>query len=314
MDPTKPAKVDPKKIIEAVENHGVTNSFGSPALWGRVAEYCLKHKIGLPSIKRLLMAGATVPETVLKNLKAVLSPDADTFTPYGATEALPVASISGNERLSTTEEESRHGAGTCVGKPLEGITVRIIEITDAPIPAWDENLVKGQGRIGEIVVKGDVVTHEYFGMKEATELAKIPEGNAVWHRMGDIGYIDKQGRVWFCGRKAHRVVTKDRILFSVPCEAIFNRHEKVFRSALVGVGAANDKRPVIIIEPHKGTWPKYFWERRRLVKELLEMGGRFEHTKEIKDVLFHKSFPVDIRHNVKISREKLAAWVESRLQ
>jgi len=312
MDPTKPAKVNPKKIVDAVQNHGVTNSFGSPALWNRVSEYCVNHQIRLPSIKRILMAGAPVPGTLLARLKEILSPEAETYTPYGATESLPITSISGSERLAETEEKTRRGAGTCVGKPLDGITIKIIKMIDQPIAAWDESLVLGQGEIGEIVVKGDVVTREYFQMERETALAKIPEGSTIWHRMGDVGYIDKQNRVWFCGRKAHRVTTKDQILFSVPCEAIFNQHPNVFRSALVGIGPKDNQRPVIVIEPRK--MAKYFWEKNQFKKELLKMGQEFEHTKEIKDVLLHSSFPVDIRHNVKISREKLATWAEGKIK
>jgi acyl-CoA synthetase (AMP-forming)/AMP-acid ligase II len=312
MDPTKPAKVNPKKIVDAVQNHGVTNSFGSPALWNRVSEYCIKHNIRLPSIKRILMAGAPVPGTLLERLKEILSPEAETYTPYGATEALPITSISGSERLAETERKTRRGAGTCVGKPLDGITINIIKMTDKSISTWDENLILGQGEIGEIAVKGNVVTREYFRMEKETDQAKIPEENAIWHRMGDIGYFDKQNRVWFCGRKAHQVTTKDLILFSVPCEAIFNQHPNVFRSALVGFGPKDNQRPVIVIEPKK--MPKHFRERNQLKNELLKMGQEFEHTKEIKDVLLHSSFPVDIRHNVKISREKLAVWAEGKIK
>ena len=313
MNPSKPAEVDPQKIVEAIYNHGVTNSFGSPALWNRVGDYCIQHDIILPSLKRILMAGAPVPGTLLDKLKNILSPDADTQIPYGATESMPIASISGSERLSGTEEETKKGEGTCVGKPLDGITIKIITITDEPILAWDENLLLGQCEKGEIVVRGDVVTHGYFRMKQETEKAKIPDGDFVWHRMGDIGYLDEQNRVWFCGRKAHRVITQEQTLFSVPCEAVFNQHPRVFRSALVGTGPKNNQRPIIIIEPHKGEMPQSTQSRKQFVQELLEMGGKVEHTKMIEDILFHPSFPVDIRHNVKIFREKLAVWAENKL-
>ncbi len=312
MNPSKPASVNPKKIVSAIEKYGVTTSFGSPAIWDRVGEYCVKHSLRLPSIKRILMAGAPVPEYVLKRFKNILSENADTFTPYGATEALPIASISGTERLKT-EAKSRAGAGTCVGKPLAGITIKIIKITDGPIPEWNKNLVLKRDEKGEIVVKGDIVTREYFRMKEQTALAKISDGDTVWHRMGDTGYFDENGRLWFCGRKDQRVITKNNILFTIPCEAIFNRHPDVFRSALVGIGPKNEQRPIIIIEPTKGEMPR-FLSRKLFVKELLEISRRFEHTEDITGVLFHRSFPVDIRHNVKIRREKLAQWAERKIK
>lgn len=313
MDFAKPAKVNPKKIVKTILKHNITTSFGSPAIWDRVGQYCLERRIRLPSIKRILMAGAPVPGHVLEKFSNILTSRADTFIPYGATEALPVTSMRGKERLKT-EEKSRKGAGTCVGKPLPGMTVKIILITDVPIPVMRDNLLVAKGEKGEIIVKGDVVTREYFCMKEQTALAKISDGDHLWHRMGDIGYFDEEGLLWFCGRKDHRVVTKDKTLFPVPCEAVFNQHPGVYRSALVGVGPENNKRPIIIIEPEKRKMPRFLWFRKQFVNELLEMGRRFEHTKGISQVLFHPSFPVDIRHNVKISREKLSLWAEGKLK
>lgn len=313
MDFAKPAKVNPKKIVKAILKHNITTSFGSPAIWDRVGQYCLERRIRLPSIKRILMAGAPVPGHVLEKFSNILTSRADTFIPYGATEALPVTSMRGKERLKT-EEKSRKGAGTCVGKPLPGMTVKIILITDVPIPVMRDNLLVAKGEKGEIIVKGDVVTREYFCMKEQTALAKISDGDTLWHRMGDIGYFDEEGLLWFCGRKDHRVVTKDKTLFPVPCEAVFNQHPGVYRSALVGVGPENNKCPIIIIEPEKRKMPRFLWFRKQFVNELLEMGRRFEHTKGISQVLFHPSFPVDIRHNVKISREKLSLWAEGKLK
>jgi len=310
MDPTKPAKVNPKKIVSAIEKYEVTTSFGSPAIWDRVGEYCIKYDLRLPSIKRILMAGAPVPEYVLKRFKNILSDNADTFTPYGATEALPIASISGSERLKT-ETKSQTGAGTSVGKVLPGITIKIIKITDDPIPEWNDSLLLKKGEKGEIVVKGDSVTREYFRMKEQTALAKILDGGTVWHRMGDIGYFDESNQLWFCGRKDQRVITKNKTLLTIPCEAIFNRHPAVFRSALVGIGPKNNQRPIIIIELKKGKTDRSL-SQNQIVKELLDTGQKFEHTREITDVLFYQSFPVDIRHNVKIRREKLAEWAEKQ--
>jgi acyl-CoA synthetase (AMP-forming)/AMP-acid ligase II len=198
-----------------------------------------------------------------------------------------------------------------VGKVLPGITIKIIKITDDPIPEWNDSLLLKKGEKGEIVVKGDSVTREYFRMKEQTALAKILDGGTVWHRMGDIGYFDESNQLWFCGRKDQRVITKNKTLLTIPCEAIFNRHPAVFRSALVGIGPKNNQRPIIIIELKKGKTDRSL-SQNQIVKELLDTGQKFEHTREITDVLFYQSFPVDIRHNVKIRREKLAEWAEKQ--
>ena len=131
--------------------------------------------------------------------------------------------------------------------------------------------------------------------------------------MGDLGYRDDQGRTWFCGRKAHRVVTANDTMFSVPCEAIFNEHPDVFRSALVGVGLSGGRKPVIIVEPEPGRFPT----GRRVPAfrdELLKLGRANVLTAAIETILFHRSFPVDIRHNVKINREELSEWAARKLR
>jgi acyl-CoA synthetase (AMP-forming)/AMP-acid ligase II len=198
-----------------------------------------------------------------------------------------------------------------VGYPLNEIDVRIIGISDNPIKKWSESLIVPNGEIGEIAVKGDIVTRQYFGRPEADALAKIQNGNEVWHRMGDLGWMDEKGRIWFCGRKSHRVLTKEGVLFTIPCEAIFNSHPAVFRSALVGVGNGTKQEAAICIELKKDNNRK---NREKLKKELLDLANNNELTKGIKIILFHNAFPVDIRHNSKIFREKLAAWAEQQLR
>ena len=314
MDPTQAAQVDPREVIRSIRDHRVTYSFGSPAFWERVSEYCGEHRVELSTMKKIVMAGAPVSERVLRQVGAILPVDAETHTPYGATEALPVASIGGTEVLNETAELTRQGAGICVGRALPGVTLRIIQIVDEAIPRWDETLVLPPRKIGEIVVRGPVVTAEYCGREEETARAKIRQGDLVWHRMGDLGYLDEMGRLWFCGRKSHCVITPQRILFPVQCEAIFNCHPDVRRSALVGVGPIPKQRPVIVIEPRPGKMPSRARDRAQFVQELLDLGRRNPLTRDIMEVLFHPRFPVDFRHNAKILREELALWAEAKIR
>ncbi len=311
MDPTRPAMVDPRKIIAAIQEQNVNHMFGSPALLNRVGRYGEANGVKLPTLRRIISAGAPVPPVTLERYTKMLSPEAEIFTPYGATESLPVASIGSREILAETRYESERGGGTCVGRPVPGIEVRIIRITDEPIETWSDDLLVPQGEIGEIVVKGPVVTREYCTSAAATRAAKIRDGDAVRHRMGDVGRFDDKGRLWFCGRKAHRVVTRHGTLFTVPCEAIFNNHPKVFRSALVGVGEAPDQTPVMCTELEQGE-PREGDEA--LTRELLELARGSQLTASIETILYHPSFPVDIRHNSKIFREKLTLWAAERLR
>jgi acyl-coenzyme A synthetase/AMP-(fatty) acid ligase len=131
--------------------------------------------------------------------------------------------------------------------------------------------------------------------------------------MGDVGYLDADGRLWFCGRKAHIVETTSGRMFSVCCEAIFENHPLVYRAALVGVGQPPRQRPVIVIEPEPGAYPETAEEASRFRTELLQIGGSSPLTARLRDILFHHSLPVDTRHNVKIQRETLAQWAETRI-
>jgi acyl-CoA synthetase (AMP-forming)/AMP-acid ligase II len=315
MDATRPAQVKPARIFEAIEAFGVTNLFGSPALIRRVGEAGAKRGMRLPTLRRVISAGAPVPASVLETFAELLGPGVQLFTPYGATEALPVASIGSAEILGATRQETDRGAGICVGRPVGGIRVKIIQISDEPIAEWSDDLIAPFGQIGEIVVQGPVVTRAYFHRPDATALAKIADPGAgqgaFWHRMGDLGYRDAQGRIWFCGRKSQRVVTAKETFFTIPCEAVFNTHPEVVRTALVGVGPPGQMRPVLCVEPRQ--WPLAQAEHDRLRTELLERGATRPHTRPIKDVLFRRSFPVDIRHNAKIFREQLAVWAARRL-
>lgn len=309
MDATRPAQVDPRKIIRAIHDFKITSSFGSPALWNTVSRYCLEHGIRLPTIKRILMAGAPVPGSLLKRFESILEKDSEIHTPYGATEALPIASISRTEILRETWSQTESGKGICVGRAVPGVTIKIIKITDDPIAVWDNGLELRQGKIGEIVAHGPWITREYYRWEKATRLAKIVQGETFWHRMGDVGYLDPQNRLWFCGRKSHRVITTGGTLYTIPCEAIFNRHPDVKRSALVGIGPQYAQEPVIVIETEPSASSK---DQETLRRELLELGVGSD-LKEIRHVLFHHKFPVDARHNAKIFREQLAEWAEKKL-
>jgi acyl-CoA synthetase (AMP-forming)/AMP-acid ligase II len=190
--------------------------------------------------------------------------------------------------------------------------VRIIEITEKALANLEDALILPLGQIGEIVVKGPVTTKEYFQNPEATRAAKMCDAaGGVWHRMGDLGYLDDTGRLWFCGRKAHRVETAAGTLFTIPCEALFNRHPRVRRSALVGVGTAGSKRAAIIIELKPGDDGR---DKEKLTGEIMAIAQDSEITREIKTVLYHPGFPVDIRHNAKIFREKLTVWAAEKLK
>lgn len=313
LDPTRPAACDPAAIVRFMRDQRVTSTFGSPAIWDKVTRYACEHKIRFPTLRRVLMAGAPVPLQIHERFRELLPPDADTHTPYGATEALPVSSISGRDVLAAHAERNDPIAGTCVGFPAYNIMLRIMPITDEVVETWDERMALRAYEVGEIAVCGPTVTRAYVDRPHSTRLAKMRDENAIWHRMGDLGYLDDRGRLWFYGRKTQRVQLQDRCLYTEPCELVFNQHPAVYRSALVGVKWGDGTAAAIVIEPRARRFPRAKTDRDRLVAELRELGSRHEMTAEIRFFLFHRSFPVDIRHNAKIFREQLAVWAQRQV-
>lgn len=309
MDFARPARVDPAMLAELIEDWGVTNVFGSPALLATVAAHGVPRGVQWSTVRRVLSAGAPVPCQVLEAMHRILPADAEVFTPYGATESLPVASIGSREVLAETRALTERGAGVCVGRPAPGVVVRIVAIADEALPNWSAVRELPVGAIGEICVHSPTTTAAYFGRPGATELAKIADGERIVHRMGDVGSFDAAGRLWYCGRKGHRVAWGARTLHTAPVEEIFNVHKSLRRSALVGVRIDGQVEPVMCLELHKGAAVR----GPTLVTELQALAQQHDTTRGLTRFIEHPGFPVDVRHNAKIGREKLAVWAQRKL-
>lgn len=322
MDPTRPAKADPRLLVQIIDRFDVTNIFGSPALLNVLGRYTETEKIRLPSVRRVISAGAAMPVATVRRLQKALPGDAEIFTPYGATECLPVASVSGTELSDDIEQRTAAGEGFCIGRPVAPNEVKIIPVTDTVLASFADTVELPAGITGEIVVHGPTSTDTYWhGPPETsretglgdqqTRLAKITDTKGrIWHRMGDAGYFDTEGYLWYCGRKSQRITHTDGVMYADQIEAIFNTHPEVARAALVGIGPAGDQTPVLCVELLR----KASRQRREKIRtDLFQIGRNNAATGSIRHILFHKSFPVDIRHNAKIGREKLARWAEKEL-
>ncbi len=280
MDPTRPATADPRKLHDALNRFGVTQLFGSPALMRVLADYGQP----LPNVRLATSAGAPVPPDVVART------------------------------LDATRAATEAGAGTCVGQVVAPNEVRIIAIDDAAIAEWSGARVLAVGEVGEITVAGPTTTDTYFNRDAATRIAKIRErsddgSERIVHRMGDVGYFDAEGRLWFCGRKTHRVETASGPLYTEQVEPVFNVHPQVRRTALVGVGAPGQQQPVLCVELQPGVSASAFADVQTALRAL---GAAHPHTAGIARFLRHPGFPVDIRHNAKIGRETLAVWAAQR--
>lgn len=294
MDPSKPAQCDPQKIVQNIKDHKATFVAGSPAIWERVADYCLKQQLTLPSVKRVVMFGAPVRYELHQKFEKIL-PNGTTYTPYGATECLPVANVSGADVLRFGQEAALNGQGTFLGAPAPKAKIAIVKVSDEKIQNLADAEILGPDQVGEIIVKSDVVTPGYFEKSEATALAKINEEGELWHRMGDMGKLDSAGNLWFLGRKTHRIERAGRLITSIAFESVFNHHLGLKRTALIAHGPSREL--ALVVEGK---------ESNALKEQIKELAQRHEHTRELKHIFFKERFPLDVRHNIKIDRLALA--------
>ncbi|MSR60876.1 MAG: peptide synthase [Planctomycetes bacterium] len=307
LDPSRPASCKPAAVLRALEQSAATFSFASPAVWARVVPWMSARRKRFTQLRRVTLAGAPVAPALVHALRALLPAGGEVHTPYGATEALPVSDIAGAE-LAALRPSIERGAGSCVGRPLAGVELALVRVSDEPLARWDESLCVPHGEAGEVCVKGAVVTRAYLDDPAADARAKIADGAEVWHRMGDVGRFDADGRLWFLGRKSQRLETAHGVLYPVPLENAFAVTRGVVRTALVGVGPRGSERPVMVVESRES--------ERTLMPRLRQRSGELANTPgaaRIERFLFHPRFPVDVRHNAKIRREELKKWAEDEL-
>jgi len=313
MDASQPIKANPDNIFAAIEQYQCTNLFANPALLELLSQAGKAQNKKLPSLKRVISAGAPATLSSIELFSEMLNNEIEIISSYGATESLPISKI-GSQQMQMSESITEQGGGICVGHAVSHIDIKIIKITEKKISRWHESLALPPFSIGEIVVKGPQVSRAYYQREQATQLAKIKDGEHIRHRMGDVGYLDDKGKLWMCGRVAHRVISNhlevNKPYYTIPCERIFNYHPAVKRSALVPIVIKGLRIPAICLELEKKTRI----DKEILFDELSDIGKRFPQTKGISLFFIHKKFPVDIRHNAKIFREKLAIWAQQQIK
>jgi len=292
---------EPDEFLDLCGHHPGCSAFLAPTMVQRLVATGRPRPAGLRTV--VYGGGPMYVET----LKAALAAFGPIFVQlYGQGEA-PMT-ITGLRKADHVEADD--AVLGSVGYPRSGVEVAV----------WRADGSRADiGEIGEIVVAGPMVTKRYDGLPEATAMAKIafpkfllsghknPVGNAgdCWHRMGDCGYLDKEGRLWFVGRKAERVTTPAGILHTEPCEQVFRRHPQVARCALIGLGAPGQQQPALVVQARTADKPV---DESRLAQELRTLAQQHPHTAAILRFFFHPSFPVDVRHNAKIHRLTLAKW------
>jgi olefin beta-lactone synthetase len=307
MDLSKPATADPAKVVAAIDAHAARSAFASPVVWQNVTRWCQQQGRTLDTLETVLTAGAPIQADLHRRFREILADGVQLHTPYGATESLPVSTIGSDAVLGETWSRTAQGHATCVGAPFDGVTVEIVRVTDDALPDWSDDLRVPDGEIGEITVFAPIVSPEYKDRPDANAVSKVLRDGRIGHRMGDLGYRDEAGRIWFCGRKSHAlwvdpqvvpaVGREDGLLPAVPVEGVFNEHPKVLRTALVGLGERGHQVPVLAVELERGeAWSDTLRDEILALAE----GTRWEGV--VRTAVHRPDFPTDPRHNSKIKR------------
>ncbi len=208
MDVTRLVQFIRAKLLARSTIGRATQSFGSPAVWNVVGKYCHEHQIQLSSLRRVFSCRAPVPAPcATKSMKACIHPERrNAHALLLRRKHCPWHQI---QRLRYWVKLSTHQQlpGSASAKNSTASSGESSKSTTDRFEPWLTRTNYRAGQIGELIVRGPVVTTEYVTRTDANAMAKIrdDERGGFWHRMGDVGYFDQQDRFWFCGRMSQRV-------------------------------------------------------------------------------------------------------------
>jgi len=286
-DLRSPGAIDPRRVERQIRATQPTRTVASPALLARLATHAVRHSSRLDTFRQIYTGGAPVFPKMLDAIAAV-APNASVVAVYGSTEAEPIAEIDRRDITPDDRAAMTRGAGLLAGYPTSRIQLRILpDRWGTPIGPMSAHDLDGDtlppGGVGEIVVTGEHVLAGYLD-GSGDEDTKIAIGQGVWHRTGDAGYLDTQGRVWLLGRCSAKASDSAGVLYPFAVECAASETPGVVRTAFV---------------LHRG--------RRLLAAEIdgdaAKIRADLMHRlgwAGLADVVVVAEIPVDRRHNAKV--------------
>ncbi len=302
-DPRRPSAIDPGVVLANMRDEGVTSLVASPAFCARLVDHVLQRNERLP-LKRLFTGGAPVLPPLLRALAQAMPQGAEVI--YGSTEAEPIAGLEVGQMLALqATDRGQHPIGLCVGAPVQQITLRIMRPHDGPVsfasdewPKW----ILPDGETGEIVVAGDHVQPGYLDDHAANRENKIDDGFRLWHRTGDAGYLDTNGRLWLMGRVSRRVVRDGTRWWPLPAELRAFSVPGVSHTAYVSIPPAGEA--ILCVEAPSLS-----------DRASAEQGLRDAvHPWPVDSVVFMDHIPRDPRHESKTDHAQLLAQLLAHLR
>ncbi len=342
VDVTSPDELTAGALADAAAAVDATVVFASPAaLRGVLAtagDLSAAQRRALSRVRLLMSAGAPVSVPLLRALGEVL-PEAEAHTPYGMTEVLPVTDVSLAEL-----DAAGDGNGVCVGRPLPGVEVAMIPLSEGVDPKLsrsaddsgtgdgsasdgsgtcvsDGGLTSQAGMTGEICIRAEHVKDRYDALWATERDSSSVPG---WHRTGDVGHLDTEGRLWVEGRMPHVIWTAEGALTPVGVEQRMERLDEVAAAAVVGVGPLDAQAVVVVVvlaRRHSQGLSIRFRRRNLSTRRLrgapvqlapLELSDavRTAAAVPVAAVLVASRLPLDIRHASKVDRQQVARWAD----
>ena len=287
-----PGKIRADRVIRQIQKYNPSRLVASPAFLECLIDWCRDRNLILPQIAKIFVGGAPVMPRTLSQLKTIF-PRAKITVVYGSTEAEPIASISDEEMTAEDWQKMRSGQGLLVGKPVAEIQLQLYSLSGKmlafPSKYEFQNYCLPRGEVGEIIVNGNHVLPGYLHDREAQN-QKIYVDREVWHRTGDMGYLDRENRLWLLGARSGYIWDRFGILYPFTVECVVNGYPEIKRSAVV---SWQEKR-ILLIELNQ---KKKYLDLQRLQQSL--------NYAKITRIEIWSQIPVDRRHNGKIDYSRL---------
>ena len=284
-DLRSPGKIVAGPVLGQIRRHEIASTAASPAFLLRLLDACQRSGEQVSSLRAIYIGGAPVFPALLRRTKQVF-PQAKIVAVYGSTEAEPMAEIALSDISQADFEAMEQGKGLLTGRPVSAISLRIVrEQWGVPLPPLDalafERLLMVSGEPGEIVVSGGHVLAGYLHGDGDLE-TKFEVDGVRWHRTGDLGYLDGDGRLWLLGRCSGKVQDRRGTLYPFAVECAAMQNPSILRAAL----AQLDGRRILAVEAAEPVSSK-------TVQNALSWA-------QLDQVVALETIPVDRRHNAKV--------------
>jgi acyl-CoA synthetase (AMP-forming)/AMP-acid ligase II len=296
IDLRRPARADAALLAETLDAHRVERLIASPALLANLVAALHACGATLPALRTVASGGAPVMPPLASALHAV-APNARVLAVYGSTEAEPIAVLDATAIGASDLAAMRDGAGLLAGAPCAPGSVAVAATPRGAVygPFAEADAIERRALApyasGEILVAGP---HDVTGYLDriGDAATKVRDGARIWHRTGDVGYRDAQGRLWLTGRAASVVDDARGRVETLRAECALSFLPEIARSALTGADGAR----ILVVEPAPNARVD-----ERAIRAALGLT-------EI-DRIVVAPVPVDPRHNAKVDYAALARLV-----